>query len=68
MDQRPQQQYRRENYIVLGTYVLIMMISLDSRPNTFFTRTIRFHTRSTITNTLVKNIKIQQTSFTGFRV
>lgn len=68
MDQRPQQQHRRENYIVLGTYVLIMMISLDPRPNTFFVRTIRFHTRSTITNTLVEIIKIQQASFTGFRV
>lgn len=68
MDQRPQQQHRRGNYIVLGTYVLIMMISLDPRPNTFFIRTIRFHTRSTITNILVKTIKIQQASFTSFRV
>lgn len=68
MDQKPQQQQCRENYIVLGTYVLIMMISLDPRPNTFFIKTIRFHTRSTITNTLVKMIKIKQASFTGFRV
>lgn len=68
MDQRPQQQHHRENYIVLGTYVLIMMVSLDPRPNTFFIRAIRFHTSSTITNTLVKMIKIQQASFTGVRV
>lgn len=66
-DQRPQQQHHGEIYIILGTYALIMMMSLDPRPNRFFIGTIRFHTRSTMTNTPVKIIKIQQASFTGFR-
>lgn len=57
MDQRAQQ-HHGENYIVLGTYVLIMMISLDPKPNAFFIRTIRFPRRSTIRNTLARMIKI----------